>query len=757
MPVFASQTPRISDTSAIDVFVRIATHAGAILCCGLVLVAVGQPIVSDDLWWHLALGDAYLAGGPGLERDPLLFTSAGPPPPTSWLADVLLRVVWNHAGFPGLRIFHVGLVATFFLLVWKNLRHVSRSATTASFATALVAVLTAYRLVQLRPHLATLIAAMVLHGLLFRDSRLPSWQKASAAILLMGLWANLHPAYPLGPLLVAATSLGLLSFSFLPALLRLDLAGGSGAPTYTAFRVRAIRLAWIAGMGFVASLVNPLGVKGYLAAFEAGRGGKGLAVVVDEWSRIDLFTWPTASLPPSPMNWVIVWILILTIPAATVWSFRSGWQEMRREGSISPFDHKLADPVLITLAWIGLVATLMATRFAWMAFWPILFLVWTLDRVLRTERALKCASGVLATSSILLVFLFIRFGDWPMVTRGLPRTLAEYRSPYAAGKYHTAAISVLRASGLEGNLFGRYSEGGFQSFWLGPVIRTAMNGSLNMREEAFSAALAIRERIGTPTHPRFEDALDAMGVDLFLGTGLPRIVRPGRPPDYSTTHLENTPGWILVFRNLDSALYLRDNARNARNLERISAYYRRRNIPFDPDRGFDPGLLLHRAPRWAREMGLWTPFLDSPATVSEAAKKGRPGLSPAARLAMGYLALGLYDLAEEANDRLLLGSPGDVAALRRRAWLSLRPDRGVSRRELEQAIAGLSGISRPGRLTLGLRELLQRRWLGQSIPDRWSRTVPVFTRSEARALLRGRAAPWLESGEAPPADFDSEE
>ena len=44
--------------------------------------------------------------------------------------------------------------------------------------------------------------------------------------------------------------------------------------------------------------------------------------------------------------------------------------------------------------------------------------------------------------------------------------------------------------------------------------------ALNVPAEALSASFAVRERLGTRAHPRFEDALDALGVDLFLGTEL---------------------------------------------------------------------------------------------------------------------------------------------------------------------------------------------------------------------------------------------
>ncbi|HEB89817.1 MAG TPA: hypothetical protein ENI85_09630 [Deltaproteobacteria bacterium] len=741
-----------SSHSKSDVAIGWMIHAAAIASCAMVLVAVGQPIFSDDVWWHLALGEAHLREGPWLAGDPLLFTSKGPPPPASWLADILFRVVWNHLGFAGLRLFHLGLVASCLVLVWASVRHATRSASLASLSAALVGTLSAYRLVQLRPHLATILAALLLHWLLFRDSRPPSWQRGLAAVGLMGLWANLHPAYPLGPVLVAIGAVGLFVASILPrGSFRED--GPSFDSERARVRARAIRLAGIASMGFVATLLNPLGLAGYRSAFEAGSGQGGLAVVVDEWSRIDLLSWPTASLPPSPMNWAVAWLLVIAVPLATAIEFRSHWQRSSTAAA------NRVDPAIISLAWAGLVAMLTATRFAWMVFWPVLFLACHLRQ--RLAIGPRRAIGGAAVASVALFLAFPRWGDWPMVTRGLPRTLAGYLSPYATGKYHTAAVAVLREARLEGNLFGRYSEGGFQSFWLAPAIRTAMNGSLNMSEEAFAAALAIRERIGTPAHPRFEEALDALGVDLFLGTGLPRITRPGRPPDHSTLHLEGAPGWILIFRNLDSALHLRKNARNRRNLRRIAAYYARHDVPFDAERGFDPARVLRESPDWARRMGLWSTYLDrrldrqSPPTDDASIRVDKTDRARGAgsdRLALGYLALGIYGEAEAENEQFLRQRPGDARALRRRGWLLLRPHRIASRQELVRAIRGLSTITPRDRLTLGLLDLLRRKGQGRTIPERESRTIPVLSRMEARALLVGRASPLLTSTDLPAHD-----
>ena len=94
-------------------------HAAAATVCGALLYAVGQPIFTDDLWWHLALGRAFAEHGPRLAEDPLLFAPAGPPSPASWLADVALARLAGSAGFAALRALHVAVVAGILALAWS--------------------------------------------------------------------------------------------------------------------------------------------------------------------------------------------------------------------------------------------------------------------------------------------------------------------------------------------------------------------------------------------------------------------------------------------------------------------------------------------------------------------------------------------------------------------------------------------------------------------------------------------------------------
>ena len=76
-----------------------------------------------------------------------------------------------------------------------------------ALSTAVFLVLAWYRLVQLRPELLTLAGVLCLQHLLFAPA-LPSWRRVAASVGLVWLWANVHAAFMLGPLLIAAALAG---------------------------------------------------------------------------------------------------------------------------------------------------------------------------------------------------------------------------------------------------------------------------------------------------------------------------------------------------------------------------------------------------------------------------------------------------------------------------------------------------------------------------------------------------------------------
>ena len=693
-------------------------------CCGLVLIAVGQPIFTDDLWWHLGLGAAYAEQGAWLDGDPLLFTAAGAPRPSSWLADLGLFTGLQVVGFTGLRVFHVAWVVAILGLVWSFARRAGGSPEVASALTTAVALLSTYRFFQLRPHLFSILAALLLYRILLEGGKTPSGRRILAAAALVALWANLHAAFLLGPLFVTVALLSLFCAAPLraPEVRRADL-------------IRAKRLGVALVVLFLASCLNPSGVGAYRDALVGGGLMTSQVAVIDEWRPTALWSLPLANLPPSPLSWGLLWLVAL----ATLWAVGATLRSWRAGAAVP--SRLEVDPVLLGLALISMALVVVAVRFMWLAVFPML-LVLSASR-LPFVRSLSLSTPIrvcLAGVPLLLVPAFLHYGAWPMVSNAISGRWEDYRVAYPTGKYATHAAWLMADSGLEGNLFARYVDGGFLGYWLAPSIRTATNGTLNASPDAFQDFLLLRERRGSKAHPEFSALLDAWGFDLFLGSGLPVKGRANRPPSYTTPHLEGVPGWIPVFRNLRSALYLRDNPRNAENLRRIQDYYAAQGVPFQAERGFEPARVIREAPEWAERQGMVPSNYFALLARASAHSTRRAALG---RLADLHLLLGRYADSRAANAALLASFPRDPDALRRGLWLRVQALPAGDVDELARLAARLAAVSPAGHPDRELVAVARRVHGGGSLPRHVLPWLAAMPAARGRALLAGVAYPEL--------------
>jgi hypothetical protein len=175
-------------------------------------------------------------------------------------------------------------------------------------------------------------------------------------------------------------------------------------------------------------------------------------------------------------------------------------------------------------------------------------------------------------------------------------------------------------------------------------------------------------------------------VDVFLGARPPEVGPAVRPWASTLAHLEDTPGWIAIYRSPRSALYLRDDARNAENLERVARYYAERGVPFDRSRGFDVEAALSEALAWCVENGVAP---EGFARFDHAARfgSGRAAAGGRERVATILAVLGAYERAV-ALDRVTLDvRPDNRRARRRLVWSLLRLHRFEEARETARPLA----------------------------------------------------------------------
>lgn len=645
-------------------------HASSAIVVVALLVAVGQPIFTDDLWWHLAMGGQYAEHGPWLAADPFLFGAASPPDPAAWLTDLLFHGVHRVGGFQSLRVLHVVVVAAILALGWSMLRRVGDSRVFASLGTSVFALLGAYRFFQLRPDLFSILAALVLIHLLILDRRPPTRQRWIATAAVLGLWANLHAAFVLGLVFVAAAIAGAVVGA---------IAWAPDDPLRWS-RVRGLSIA--GGIGVVASWLNPSGPRLLTLFFVAGTDTPELDVVVDEWAPVALFARPLLNVPPTPLDFALVWILLIATPLVGIALLRA---RARRDAGDRRAIVAAVDPALWAVAAASLIGMVSAVRLLWLGFFALLAIGQAARVLIGGPRRPAIARTAAAVCSLALVPGFFQFGDWSMISQALDRS--SYAQPYSTAKYNAHGVWFLRDSGLEGRLYNDYWIGNFLSYWLTPELQMFVNGSLNIPTAMMAAGQDIRARRVDAAGRTPEQLLDLYEVDVFLGTGVPVAPRRGRPAPDTTHHLEGAVGWLPVFRNMQTSVHLRQSEDNQRNLERITAYYRDRGVPFDPEVGFDPAAVVREAPEWAIAHGLLP--VDFRA-LEEAARResGTARMAARDRLASLYVLIGLYDDALAIDERLVATMPNPLAAERRRVWSLLHTGR------IDEAVAVADRLQR---------------------------------------------------------------
>ncbi|NRA10120.1 MAG: hypothetical protein HRU02_18330, partial [Myxococcales bacterium] len=440
---------------------------------------------------------------------------------------------------------------------------------------------------------------------------------------------------------------------------------------------------------------------------------------------------------PTPLAFLLLWLLLVVTPllcAGVAWrQFRSG----RRDAAL-PFD-----PALLAVSGAAFCAALLAVRFLWLGVFPLLLIFDTIRR-LSAERVapprIRTRWG-LAVATWLLVFGFVKVGDWPFLSRGIPSSARGYAEPYVAGKYHPHAAWFLRDTGLSGKLYNAYHQGGFLSFWLSPELQTFVDGSLNVDPAVSHAYAALQARRGLSAEEGFLELLDRYEIDLFIGIGMPSAQRPNRPWRYTTAHLEGAKGWIPVFRSARSAVYLRDVPRNAENLRRVAHYYQGERVPFDLERGFEVESVLARAPSWALRFGL-VPRDFAQATRQRFSPDQRASRRARDRLANSLAVLGLYERAARLDEQTLARDPLLVSSRRRLVWALLRAGRvpeALEEAAVLEAAEGLDPLS--AFVARSAREIAA--FEDPALRAERIALLPVFTRPEANRQASGYAPPEL--------------
>ena len=162
-------------------------------------------LADPDTYWHITTGKWILVEGRLPRQDIFSHSILGKSwVDLEWLAQVILSVTYDLAGWVGLVLLSGAFVSVTFVLLYKFLARELRA--TVAMGASAVALVFALPHFLARPHLLTLPIIVVWTALLSRASagkRRPSlW-----LLPLMTLWANLHGGFTLGLFLAVGFAL----------------------------------------------------------------------------------------------------------------------------------------------------------------------------------------------------------------------------------------------------------------------------------------------------------------------------------------------------------------------------------------------------------------------------------------------------------------------------------------------------------------------------------------------------------------------
>lgn len=555
-----------------------------------VLYLAGRPLSTNDFWWHLKLGEIYATQGFDLAADPISHAAPpGAPAPHQWLFGVSLYGAQRVVGLGGLRAVHALAVAGILALAFSIFRRESRSVPAACLATAAFAVLSSWRLLQLRPDLVSIAAALALYRLLLETGRAPSWQRIALAVVLLVVWANCHTLFAIGPALLVAALLGCGARELLVRYARARRA----TTDVESADLFARRLGAALLLVLVATLLNPRGAEQHLTFFTSAES-TALWVVHDEWAPFDPLD-PDQYGPA--MNGLTFATADALLAAFALAALVAGVRFLRAPSEATA---RALDPVLFGLGLAAIVATGVAVRFLWLSFFPLLYLLRVQRLSLPGEPAGAWRSWCCATATAAIAAAYPYWGGFREMAITVPRQWAAYlATPYDTTRYFVQGVAFLAEAGLQGNLFNAYKMGGFLAWRLGPELQTFVDGRMNFTDEVLRDYKMATLQRGARPGETFLDILARHDIDVFFGVGVPTGPRNTEMTLYTTANLERAPGWKLVSRSLTHAIYVRDNERNRENLARVAAYYERADVPFDPARGLDVARVIRERPGWA--------------------------------------------------------------------------------------------------------------------------------------------------------------
>lgn len=530
------------------------------------LFLCGLTIADPDLWGHTLYGVRAIEAGILAERiDPFSYTAAGATWINhEWLTERIYGGLWLSGGSLALVLWRNVLVIGLMILVAISIRRVQCGVAAGTLLLVLNAEFLADFVVFIRPQLATFVLfAWFLFALkTYHESpHRGVWSLPP----LTALWVNLHGGFLAGLGILGLFSCGAicralksyrwheLVFNAKPPAaderVKPDLKPARIANSVQSRAARELAAVLLAS--FAATLVNPYGYELHVMLWDH----LVTTQLVREWQPI----WVTG-------HGLVSWVPFLLVGFTLLFSRRTdGSAEPISSGGSSshrpPALCRLSWTELLVLAVVGWQAASHLRHVALFCITTLILLPGPLHQAMRRafgilsarwsqpEFRRRRAAGVAAVC-LFLGMLQVRGSIELWKHRLAPWDIAVECKSFVPGM-PADAVAFIKKHSLDGNLITDYGWGQFVIWHLFPGNKVAFDGRYRTIYSAELERDFVAFQLAGVERPTTTPMLDAQPTEIAL---LPA----GKSPD---KYLSARADWVCVFRDSQSALYLKRLAR----------------------------------------------------------------------------------------------------------------------------------------------------------------------------------------------------
>jgi hypothetical protein len=411
-----------------------------------------------DFWHHLARGEFIVTQGVLLNEDIYTYTVHGEPlTDVNWLSQVMYYHLFEAGGLELVQVANALVLAlTFFLVVlfcWQK----SQSLGIAT-AVGIFTFFGSWQVLTIRPQTFSLLLFVLIYWCL------DGWRKRPWLLLippvLVGLWANLHGAFPAGWMLVgcfAAAQVGKIVAEEMFARPQTAMGQRLRSSVVALAKDRAVWLLTACFVGSVlATLVNPYGwtIYEYVGVTSNRAKARGIA----EW------------LAPS-MDLLIGWFWLMSM-VLTAALLLAGWFKCKRRPTA----------IEVVLALLFLTMACLSVRMVvwWLIIAAPIFASWLAAVWPKPEAAPaveKPNTGSALTFAMMVVLAIINIPGLESIN---PLALATGRTSHRLEYELELAQRHIDENAEAGRIFTRFEWGEYWAWRAGPKFQVFMDARIEI-------------------------------------------------------------------------------------------------------------------------------------------------------------------------------------------------------------------------------------------------------------------------------------